>query len=472
MTGILSAISGQFSKSLILGAFLPTIIFVTLSMIFLIPLFPTDWPVLAPLVALDAQWKIIVLTLITVTLSGVLYNLNVPLIRLYEGYPWKDSWLGKWRTRHYEARFALVSSRWSGMRALLLKLPDDDPRKEKISGLWAKIGQEFNNDFAGNKELILPTRLGNAIRSFEYYPNHQYGIDDVALWPRMIAKIDKEYAAVIDDAKTSFDFMLNNSFLFAVLSLSLLLVGLIYPGQLASPGRTVRVLWIIEVLICVGLAYYLYRMSVGRAKVWGDTVKAAYDLYRWELLEQLGYKQKPVTRADEVWLWQNITKRLIYGKPPGKSDMDYNLLESSPGLPASLSVKPDRVRVNLTRGVIAPRNDQAMTIFLHVQNLAKDKDAAKVTIKDTLPEGFDYEWGSVNPRNVPVTGINPYSFEIGPLAHEAEFTLTYRALARPQKCCESKAPATSHENQDEEAHGQMSQADSSAQSSAAVDIRE
>ena len=429
MTDILSTISGQFSKSLILGAFLPTVVFVTLSIIFLIPLIPTDWPILVPIITLSPQWKVIVIAFITIMLSGVLYNLNIPIIRLYEGYPWKESWIGKWRTRHYKAKFKLVSSRWTGMRTLLLKLPPDDPRKAKIEDYWAEMGQKFNINWGAGESLILPTRLGNAVRSFEYYPNHQYGIDDVALWPRMVAKIDKDYAALIDDAKTSFDFMLNNSFLFSILALSLLITGLLYPGQLASPNRITLVLWLLQIIIFGGIAYWLYSMSVGRAVAWGNTVRAAYDLYRWDLLKQLGYKQTPVTRKEERQLWEDITRRIIYGKPPLGADSDY----SKPEAPSTfVKAKQKDISLELVRGVKRSQDDKGLTIVLCVRNKDRERDAERVVVTDTLPKGFDYEWGSVQPANIKVAGINPYRFKIRTLARNSELIITYRAMSRAE----------------------------------------
>jgi hypothetical protein len=94
VTNILSSISGQFSKSLILGTFFPVMVFVILAQIFVVPLLPSDWLVLRQLETLDTQWRVVVILLLAIVLSGLLYNLNIPIIRFYEGYPWQDSWIG------------------------------------------------------------------------------------------------------------------------------------------------------------------------------------------------------------------------------------------------------------------------------------------------------------------------------------------------------------------------------------------
>lgn len=100
MSSIISAISGHFGKSLIPGTFLPALLFVILSVLFLLPLFPYDWQVLQQLEGGETR-GVVVVSFVTVVLTGLLYNMNIPVIRFYEGYPWEDSWLGRRRKEHY-----------------------------------------------------------------------------------------------------------------------------------------------------------------------------------------------------------------------------------------------------------------------------------------------------------------------------------------------------------------------------------
>ena len=46
MTNLFSTISGQFTRNLILGYFLPVMVFVALGVILGAPIFPADWPLL------------------------------------------------------------------------------------------------------------------------------------------------------------------------------------------------------------------------------------------------------------------------------------------------------------------------------------------------------------------------------------------------------------------------------------------
>ena len=103
------------------------------------------------------------------------------------------------------------------MRALLHAIPDGLSRASIIDE-WSRHGRILSESFPRNAEEILPTRLGNTIHAFEDYPDTRYGMDAVELWPRLVAKVDKEYRAVLDDAKASFDFMINSSVLSAFFS--------------------------------------------------------------------------------------------------------------------------------------------------------------------------------------------------------------------------------------------------------------
>lgn len=419
MTSILSAISEHFSKSLILGTFLPVVLYVVLNLILVIPLLPADVALPRTLEALDTQWKVLVVTLATLLLTALLYNLNVPLIRLYEGYLWEHSWIGEKRAGRYRERLAAAQARWKGMRTLLRALPASDPRYQTISKCWNETGRNINRHFPLDS-AALPTRLGNIIRSFEDYPRRQYGISSIPLWPRLIAKIDKDYATATDDAKTAVDFMLNCSALCALLAASILFGGLLYPSSLGSSRWA---LWGCEVAAFFVLSYLAYRGAIDAASAWGDMVKGSFDLYRWELLKQLGFTEMPGTMEDERKLWKNISQQMIFGDTPTVPLAVY----------AAAKEKAEAVEVKTARGVSPPEADGSVLVTLQVKNVdAGKREAANVVVTDTLPKGWYYVWESAraaaDSKPIPVSGLNPYHFEVGSLGHGEGVTFTYRAL--------------------------------------------
>lgn len=439
MTNILSAISGHFSKNLILGTFLPVVLFVTLSLIFVVPLFPPDWSLIKSIVRLDTQGKVIAISFITIVLTGLLFNLNIPILRLYEGYPWMESWIGRWFIKYRQNQFLTASAQRLGMRTLISEMKKNGKDADMISKLSARrmrAAIRVNNEFPSKKGLILPTRLGNVIRSFEEYPDRQYGIGAITLWPRLVAKIDKEYAAIIDDSKTSLDFMLNVSILSAVTALIITIAGLFYfpPSSLlyspvSSSMSSVIAFWLITILAFLVMSYVSYVGAIPRANSYGAKIKTAFDLYRAELLKQLGYERVPKTLKEERSLWDSISLQMIYGDPPwGRDPLNEYKVHTT-----FARSEPPFVNFEIARGVSRPETDGTTTVTISVKNNdAKNRKVKKVIVVDTLPEGLDYEWNSakVNNQAVHVVGTNPYHFKIGDMDSGAEMVLAYRAVSR------------------------------------------
>jgi hypothetical protein len=249
------------------------------------------------------------------------------------------------------------------------------------------------------------------------------------MWPRLIAKIEKEYAMIVDDAKISFDFMLNCSVLSGILSSAFLLTGLLYPSAISSKYALVSM--IAKTLIFAFLSYVLYMLSIARADEWGKVVKSAFDLYRWKLLEQLGYKQELTTRQAERALWGELSRQTIYGNSMAQKPMlDY----FDPKPPSIPFVRNDRqeVALEMIRGIQLIDQNKAVKVFLDVKNVDAGQAATNVVITDKLPEGLNYEWGSaeVAGHTVTVTGANPYQFRVdGSLPANQSVTLTYRAIS-------------------------------------------
>jgi hypothetical protein len=486
VTSILSSISGYFSRSIILGTFLPVTIFVVLSLILLVPALPAGVSISELLVGLDTG-TIVGISFLTIVLSGLLYNMNIPILRLYEGYPWRRSWIGSWLTRRHVARFEATQLRLEGMRAVLRKMesvdkeltsnsdfvkevlenwrslgsplqrtnlkdrawlktwhllraanqPDQDPQVaselDQMGDLWRALSTDLRSEFStyrielkhaypDKRGLILPTRLGNVIRSFEYYSDREYGIDSVEIWPRLVSVIPTDYAVTIDDTKTTFDFMMNCSLLSAVLAMAVFIVGLLYPSSLVSPSD--RLYWLVKIGGLISLSYFFYRLSINRADAWGLLIKAAFDLFRWELLKKLGYEQSLVTREEEREHWREISRQAIYGDRFNKKLMPYATPDSFPSA--------NMPKTELTRGVNRDVRTDVMTVYLRVKNKDAKSALKGVTVSDLLSDDLDFQWDSakLDGESVNVSGTNPYEFTIGEIARGAEAILTYQAIPK------------------------------------------
>jgi hypothetical protein len=269
----------------------------------------------------------------------------------------------------------------------------------------------LQHTYPDSSGLILPTRLGNVIRSFEYYSDREYGIDSIEIWPRLVSVIPKDYAVSIDDTKTTFDFMMNCSLLTGLLSVLILMIGLIYPATLES------------------LSIVFYRLSINRAGAWGLLIKSAFDLYRWELLKKLGHEKTPKKREDERVLWEEISRQMIYGDRYDKKLLDY--AEPPLSFPTVQSVPPKET-LEITRGVKPSPGADSLTVYLRVRNTDPDQPATAITVKDKLSDDLDFEWNSARAGGgqVITSGTNPYKFELDDLPGAAEMILTYRVIPK------------------------------------------
>ena len=338
-----SAISGHFTKSFVLGTLLPTLVHVMFFAAVVLPIVPGVSLPGGQVNSFEALAAIVPVTIAVLIVSGILFNLNIPIIRLYEGYPWASSWIGQLRTAHYRDKLVNLQQADMALQNLLWLRTISESRKEDVRNHRMGIRQRLQFEFPNRSDLILPTRLGNVIRAFEFYPSVHYGIDGITLWPRLVAKIDKEYAALISDAKTSLDFMLNCTVLSTLIVAALLSTGLIYP--------TVRYSWQTALVWCLELAAFavaarlFYIGAIGRAGAWGDVVKSAFDLYRLDLLKQLGYGHMPTSSSEERPLWEDISNRMLYGL------LDSSERRYAPASTHALGEKPYTEDLQLTRGV-------------------------------------------------------------------------------------------------------------------------
>jgi hypothetical protein len=424
MGDFFAKISGQFTASLVLSALFPVLLFLTALTLVVLPITPYGHE-LTSAVQDPKYWQdhasvALVLTLVVLTLSVLLFNMNTPIIRLYEGYPWKDSWIGEWMIRRCQRRHDEANALQRRISRLRLeaRLAGVDPGVAGLGLLQEKLSRA--TDVA--RHLLLPTRLGNTIRAFEIYPQQQYAIDAMNLWPRLQSLVDGNLAQTLDSVKTSFDFMIHGAFFAAVLAV-LTGAGGLYWKAAASPLGP-WVLWAIG----FGLVSYLfYLASIRRAMEWGAQVKTAFDLHRLTLLGKLGYEGKPTSLVDERRIWENVNYKLLFPGEMTYPDLPY----AAPA--SSLVVEPSGTVIGVTREV-ALQPDGRIEITLHVENNDPTAwGADRVIVREQLPAGMVYVPPVlVDGAATGLCSLDPLMIDLGPLAHNASRRIAYRiAKAAP-----------------------------------------
>jgi hypothetical protein len=304
MGSLFSNISGQFGKSFVIAALLPATIFVLVLYFFILPMAPLQFGAIGRLQAIEAQWQVGAGVAVATIVATLLYSLNYLLLRLYEGYGWELSPIGRALTNCQRRRSE-----------------KEIEKREKIDALWPPEGSElrdYADDLCVAQHLrypttsFLPTRFGNRLRAFEEYPQRQYNLEAIRLWPHFVSELDKDHAAAVDDAKSGVDIFVNLSFLSYVSFVAMLLLGIWIPIPMASPPLLVW--WIVRMAIALIAGILLYCAAVAAAGGWGEVVRATFDLRRAEVLKRFGYDM-PDDLEIERALWQAISWQLIYEGP-------------------------------------------------------------------------------------------------------------------------------------------------------------
>jgi hypothetical protein len=422
MTSLLTSISGQFGKVVFLGTLFPVLVVAILNDLLTIPLLsfgPGLQARLSRIAGGEDKWGAILLVFIVVVVTGFLYNLNIPIIRLYEGYTWKESWIGWFWTcrkkkQYRHARPLRLAMRY--LRRQLQAVNPQDPLVRKVQSEQTALARYLNSGFPDREDLVLPTRFGNVIRCFERYANVAYGIDAIVLWPRLVSKIEAGFASTIDEAKTSVDFMINSSFLCAVSGLTVAMIGAFGRTPLSIPSVSQ---WIWRSLLFAGLSVVFYEFAIGRAKAWGEQVKSAFDLYRFDLLKSLGYQQQPTAYLEERALWNRISAQLLY------ADTRENPVAYKAGS-TRISASPADVQLAVTRklspAIVSGSGNVAVTIENKDQRLVDF-----LLLTETLPDGYKLVLDSVGilDGQLDITNIAPLEMKIGAIAPAGHATVMY-----------------------------------------------
>jgi hypothetical protein len=417
MTGLLSSISGQFGKMVVLGTLFPVLIVSVLNIVIVAPVVPFAAELQTQLkrVAIgEDKWTAVVLVFVVLVLTGFLYNLNISIIRLYEGYPWQDSWIGRLLAWRHKRRLREATSLRTAIRYLrreLAKRDANDPVRTSLQSRQTALAVFVNSELPDAEDFVLPTRLGNVIRCFERYSYIAYGMDAIVFWPRLIARIDSAFASSLDSAKASIDFMLNFSFLSALSCLGIVVI------EVSTETSTAPSIW--RAGLFLALAVIFYYLSIGRAAAWGMEVKSAFDLYRFDLLKALGYQQQPSTFFEEQALWQRISVQLLYSDSRDRP-LPYK------AAPTRVIASPAGVRLDIKRTLaVGPMSGQ-IAVEIQVDN--KDtRPASAVTLVDTLPDGYRciLQSASVSQGTLRVSNLNPVELVLDPIAPNRAVTVKY-----------------------------------------------
>jgi len=183
---------------------------------------------------------------------------------------------------------------------------------------WANLRQEIQDEKAlldrsfGTETVILPTRLGNYIQSYNYYPFKRYGIEPEIFWHRLTRVMKKEDLEAVEDQRTLLDFALTMASLSVIyLSFAVIVGPYLWFNTL---------LWSVLGLASLLSIAFFYQLGIIVTRDLGDRIRSSFDLNRLAMLKALGCVM-PRTYAAEKRIWEELSRLAVYGNMSGDLDI-------------------------------------------------------------------------------------------------------------------------------------------------------
>jgi hypothetical protein len=266
----------------------------------------------------------LVTVILPLFLGMLLLAFNTLIIEFFEGaYKWQQKilfrpWMSANQKRCQQRYGKLVMLRQEYYKQLARAAsPAAEAERadalNKITGLRLQIQQENDRleqieampSLPYRLERIRPTALGNTFALMEEYPYDRYGIDSVAIWPRLQPLLPDAVKSSIANQKLLLDFLLNLVTLSGILGVEGVALGLArVPVQFALIGAGIGSLV---------AAWLLYRASVSVTATMGLFVTGAFDFYRGLVLDKFGLAQ-PESVEDEQFVWLKLESFLRRGE--------------------------------------------------------------------------------------------------------------------------------------------------------------
>jgi hypothetical protein len=212
----------------------------------------------------------IAVAVVAVAISVTLQPLQFRMVQLMEGY-WPIGrrglifrfFVGIQRRRYERCQSKLThpgSGSAAGRRAA----------EERISNALNRLTERFPSP-----DRLLPTGLGNVLRSAEDRVGARYGIESVTIWPRLFPLLPAELQASIEDEVIQLDVSVRLAVTWlgtATVSSVLLVSDLEH--LVRNPG------WVLIVALLWLLAWLSYLAAIESAIAHGIDIEVAIDLHR------------------------------------------------------------------------------------------------------------------------------------------------------------------------------------------------
>lgn len=274
----------------------------------------SDWSLLVPADLKADLLAVLVALLVTTVLTVLVQPFQLRMIRLLEGY-WDGWWLTaqlapvliEYQTRKQETLRARIDD-----LADQLKQLDKSPAttlQELKRRQWKRVRmataqrratlklERYPRPTKGKQPEteLLPTALGNALRTGETSAGERYGLNTLSSWPRLYPLLSERLSALQSSARDSLDAAAN-------LCISFFVVFVISAVALADEPKAYWIPVLAFTLCCLS-----YVGSIAAAVTFTTYVRTAYDLHRFDLLKAM-HLALPETAVDELPTFQKLSE--------------------------------------------------------------------------------------------------------------------------------------------------------------------
>jgi hypothetical protein len=307
----LADVAGIFSRKFIVGFFIPAF-FAT----FALSLLVNRRALPRPYLRASGGAKVLIVGAVALLVGLLLSGLHYSVLRFLEGYWLIDEPQGSpWARLARATRFVQVKqragrrmeARWTREYERLEAMttdPEGSPERTRAA-------LELHDRYPATARLVLPTRFGNVIRSFETHPRRRYGLDGIATWPRIALLLSDPERAELEDAATDLAFWVNSLVMVGVGGALLFAERLWHrPGEAAATVGVELAIVAVVVILC----NWMYNHSVAAAIRWGEPIRAAFDVHRLDLYDKLGVRQ-PRSQGEENEIARAVNRLLLFAEP-------------------------------------------------------------------------------------------------------------------------------------------------------------
>ena len=183
-----------------------------------------------------------------------------------------------------------------------------------------------------SRSNVSPTLIGNVFQSSAVYIKDRYNIDGNVMWPRLIHVFPAPFLKNLEEKNNYFLFLLNSSLLAGIIGVISLLLGIIKGilEVIRTSGNAFSLSYLYSSFELIGAAclfflgfYLFYRLATNAAEDYSQIVCSGFDLYRRDLLMQIGLLSDENDLLQEKQLWGVLSEYMIAGNTLGLADINF-----------------------------------------------------------------------------------------------------------------------------------------------------